>query len=247
MTTAATLRKEFTQTDPLQADVGSPYPSSYVYGNNNPNIYTDPSGMRGCNFTLTDPGACPLARRNPIRSSGKVVKPETIPQPSRPFNRLGSCGGVSAAFLLGGEVSVCEVSLSVKTGPQSERGRYYGSTISTGFGEGFELAAGGGDLWSDVRALKDLGGESNCVSLTYGIASGEYCWWSGGRSFYGSVGPGMNLATALRTGFLNKKGLGFHTYAVYTRTRISKIIEMAPSFCDFNRTDPSCGVGQDVV
>jgi hypothetical protein len=38
---------DFTQTDPLQADVAQAYPSAYVYGNNNPNMYTDPSGMRG--------------------------------------------------------------------------------------------------------------------------------------------------------------------------------------------------------
>jgi RHS repeat-associated protein len=37
----------FTQTDPLQADIGSRYPSAYVYGNNNPTIYVDPSGLRG--------------------------------------------------------------------------------------------------------------------------------------------------------------------------------------------------------
>ena len=37
----------FTQTDPLEADVGSPYPSAYMYGNNNPLVYTDPSGLRG--------------------------------------------------------------------------------------------------------------------------------------------------------------------------------------------------------
>ena len=37
----------FTQTDPLSADVGSPYPSAYVYGNNSPLVYIDPSGLRG--------------------------------------------------------------------------------------------------------------------------------------------------------------------------------------------------------
>jgi hypothetical protein len=37
----------FTQTDPLQATVGQAYPSTYIYANNNPNVYTDPSGMRG--------------------------------------------------------------------------------------------------------------------------------------------------------------------------------------------------------
>ena len=48
MTVCATLfGGRFTQTDPLQADVGSPYPSSYVYSSNNPMLYVDPSGERG--------------------------------------------------------------------------------------------------------------------------------------------------------------------------------------------------------
>jgi hypothetical protein len=47
MTRCAILQNPFTQTDPLQADVGSAYPSAYVYGNNNPNMYVDPSGKRG--------------------------------------------------------------------------------------------------------------------------------------------------------------------------------------------------------
>ena len=39
--------EHFTQTDPISAEVGEPYPSAFVYGNNNPMAYTDPSGMRG--------------------------------------------------------------------------------------------------------------------------------------------------------------------------------------------------------
>lgn len=46
MTRHATLQEQFTQTDPLQADIGAPYPSSYVYGNNNPAVFVDPSGER---------------------------------------------------------------------------------------------------------------------------------------------------------------------------------------------------------
>jgi hypothetical protein len=53
----------FTQTDPLEASVGSPYPSAYVYGNNNPLVYTDPSGMRA---ERVDPsGEVPVAE-NPV-------------------------------------------------------------------------------------------------------------------------------------------------------------------------------------
>lgn len=47
MATKDSLRNLFTQTDPLEADIGTPYPSSYSYGNNNPVVFTDPSGMRG--------------------------------------------------------------------------------------------------------------------------------------------------------------------------------------------------------
>ena len=36
----------FTQTDPQQPDVGSPYEASYVYGRNSPLVFTDPSGLR---------------------------------------------------------------------------------------------------------------------------------------------------------------------------------------------------------
>lgn len=58
-------------------------------------------------------------------------------------------------------MSVCEVSLTVRTGPVNFQGRYYGSTISVGIGEDVELAIGGGQFWSDVGALTDLGGESS--------------------------------------------------------------------------------------
>ena len=37
----------FTQTDPMPYGVGHPYESSYVYGFNNPNVFVDPSGLRG--------------------------------------------------------------------------------------------------------------------------------------------------------------------------------------------------------
>ncbi len=36
----------FTQVDPLAADTDGAYPSAYTYSNNNPTMFTDPSGMR---------------------------------------------------------------------------------------------------------------------------------------------------------------------------------------------------------
>ncbi len=47
MTASATLCHElFTQTDPLEVSRGVAYPSAYIYGNNNPMVFTDPSGLR---------------------------------------------------------------------------------------------------------------------------------------------------------------------------------------------------------
>ena len=40
-------RNQFTQTDPAPLDAGSVFEASYVYGYNNPLVYSDPSGLRG--------------------------------------------------------------------------------------------------------------------------------------------------------------------------------------------------------
>ena len=53
----------FTQTDPLEATVGEPYPSSYVYGRNNPVVYTDPSGLRA---ERVGPGGEVPVAENPV-------------------------------------------------------------------------------------------------------------------------------------------------------------------------------------
>lgn len=46
MTAGQLYAGQFTQTDPLQPSVGSPYPSACVYGNNNPLVFVDPSGLQ---------------------------------------------------------------------------------------------------------------------------------------------------------------------------------------------------------
>ena len=47
MTRPTLSREYFTQTDPLEADVTDPFMSAYVYANNNPAVYIDPTGERG--------------------------------------------------------------------------------------------------------------------------------------------------------------------------------------------------------
>jgi hypothetical protein len=46
MTCCSFLPRDFTQTDPLAPDPDKSYPSAYVYGNNNPVLYSDPTGLR---------------------------------------------------------------------------------------------------------------------------------------------------------------------------------------------------------
>jgi hypothetical protein len=65
----------FTQTDPLEADVGSAYPSAYVYGNNNPTMYVDPSGKRGMIVDTAYPVGHPLRNRTPWAWDGKRCIP----------------------------------------------------------------------------------------------------------------------------------------------------------------------------
>ena len=81
---------EFTQTDPLQADVGSAYPSAYVYGNNNPLMYVDPSGLRGIKAdvdipvvdTAPDALALVVAVKKPAPERGGNRKPPTKRNPT---------------------------------------------------------------------------------------------------------------------------------------------------------------------
>ncbi len=90
----------FTQTDPLPADIGSPFESPYAYALNNPQTYIDPTGERG-----QLPGCAwknnPIASQQPdqlaIRLSGlsanqvrfaSVRSQIFIPQP-QPFPPIG--------------------------------------------------------------------------------------------------------------------------------------------------------------
>jgi hypothetical protein len=50
MTRCVLVSRAFTQTDPMPYGAGSSFESSYVYGQNNPGLYTDPSGLRAGMF-----------------------------------------------------------------------------------------------------------------------------------------------------------------------------------------------------
>ena len=79
----ATLHSHrFTQTDPLKADEGSPYPSAYVYGNNKPAYFSDPSGLRAgleatASFATKD---TPPTTKVIIRKGYRCVKTPASPE-----------------------------------------------------------------------------------------------------------------------------------------------------------------------
>ena len=75
--TAAAL-EYFTQTDPLDPDIGSPYPSAYVYGNNNPAVYTDPSGLRGMPNELAQRSANPILPNRAELDPGELKHQKAI-------------------------------------------------------------------------------------------------------------------------------------------------------------------------
>ena len=92
MTRYATLSiQRFTQTDPAPLGAGFAYESSYVYGNDNPLVYTDPSGLRGglpgCPYSANS-----IASNQPqmlaLRSQIWIPVPGTLPPrtvPSRTY------------------------------------------------------------------------------------------------------------------------------------------------------------------
>ena len=77
----------FTQTDPLEADIGSPYPSTYVYGNNNPTVYVDPSGLRGMPNELAQRSANPILPNRAELDPGELKHQKAIEKWAR-FNGL---------------------------------------------------------------------------------------------------------------------------------------------------------------
>lgn len=95
MTTCVIER--FTQTDPLQGDPGDPLTSRYVYGNDNPAMFTDPSGMRGQLFGTPNPIL--LGRSSPrpkvtTTTTSPMKKAVVSPAASMaPVDQLGGRGG----------------------------------------------------------------------------------------------------------------------------------------------------------
>ena len=157
---------------------------------------------------------CPAATTN---NSPEILLPDGSLQP------VGTCLSGSVAFFYGIGLGGCRV------GVNQVNGYTYGTTASVGLGIGLEVSAGGSVLYSNVDFLRDLGGWSTCLSLSLAAISGEYCWWSGYRSFAGSVSTGANLSTLISESILATKGVGFHK--VYTWTSLTQQLQAAPAVC----------------
>ncbi len=180
----ATLSREyFTQTDPLQATVGQAYPSSYVYGNNNPLRFTDPNGLR----SQTVSSAVPIVdqRSVPVPPDRRSVWQKVLSS----YNTGGSCLGVAAGAGWSGEATVCVV---------KGRGEGWSPLASAGFGTGLELSATGGAFFSNAPSANDILGNAACQSYGRGAAGAELCEFiSGGKTYlsiYLAAGPSAKVS-----------------------------------------------------
>jgi RHS repeat-associated protein len=142
------------------------------------------------------------------------------------FNIVGGCVGASAGFILGASVAHCEL--------QSAGTAFSSDTV--GFGFAFELGAGGGVFVSNARSIDDLGGFANCNAFSQGPVSVEICILQHGRI---SVFGGRGFSGDVWAEILANVRFGGHVFLSYTSLAIPKFV--APSWCDFHRSDPSCG------
>jgi hypothetical protein len=112
------LRKRFTQTDPLQASVSSAYPSAYMYGANNPMIFADPSGLRAVDADSESSirfGSCGGANRLEVVREVAVV--EVNGKRVTPIGKIVSPGSRSHGTLRCVDKAGRKVALVLKTLP----------------------------------------------------------------------------------------------------------------------------------
>ena len=169
----------FTQTDPLQGDPGDPFMSAYVYGNNNPAVFTDPSGLRGQSVL-----------KNPVTAKTNVEKQSFLRQILSQYKSGGPCVGVSAGLGWSGQGAVCVLR-------DKNSNRWY-PTASVGFGSGFEASLTGGGVYSNAPRVSDMYGKAACEAYGYGAVSFELCEFLSSGSGYLSVyvGGGPSLTPA---------------------------------------------------
>ena len=98
----------FTQTDPLEADVGSPYPSAYVYGNNNPVVFTDLSGRRGVLAGWSNPIGNGSVRRGGDGVSGGGISGYRRPRPGPVITAGDIAAGLGLAAAAACGSGLCE-------------------------------------------------------------------------------------------------------------------------------------------
>ena len=189
----------FTQTDPIQASVGQAYPSAYVYGNNNPLLFSDPTGLRGMAMTL-----------NPVRSAGDESAPEWLLKKAKDTiaavwhstfaaQTTGFWGDLSLDFVISFESQGCFVDDGSRLGSIEFAAVGVGTP---GVGATVEIAM------SNAHKIQDLGGLGVCVGVGVGelvVGSGSVCWGVLTRpSSLSSIRPSMLGST-----WLINAGIGF--------------------------------------
>lgn len=225
MITMSILQRQFTQTDPLQPDVGSPYPSTYAYVQNNPLVYTDPSGKRGA-----------VPSTQPIRDKGLEEAPGWLLKKAKETASMvwnssfgakttGLCGSLALDVVISFEAQGCFV----------DDGSRFGSTEFVAAGAGWGgVSLTGSVLLSNANHINDLKGLGICVAgsvaigfVLNGTGGVEVCWGLNGAKplSLGSLNPASLSKTYLVSGTLgvslSTPGLAGH--AVFGTTFVQEI------------------------
>jgi hypothetical protein len=226
------IAERFTQTDPLNAVAGEPYPAAYVYADNNPVSYVDPSERRSQTPSL-----------QPIKDSGLEKAPDWLLKRAKETASMvwnssfgakttGLCGSLALDVVISFEAQGCFV----------DDGSRLGSTEFVAAGAGWGgVSLTGSVLLSNANHINDLKGYGICVAgsvavgfVLNGTGGVELCWGlNGARPLsFASLNPASLSKTYLVSGVLgvslSTPGLAGH--AIFGTTFVQELWKYPRAF-----------------
>ena len=187
----------FTQTDPLPLGAGSAFESLYVYGGNNPAVYTDPSGLRktSCNTSLgRQAGASFLGLASSVvpfynrdfsvceaHAVSKILGPATVVGSTL---AAGSCGTLVGVGTLNPQMAAGAAGACGGVAKGVATGNLNLTDVSWDYAEGYSTAPPG-NLPRPVSSLVDDLRSSEAPSYDRFLRLRS----SSGRAFFNSPSP----------------------------------------------------------